>query len=113
MRIWLHTLAATLVFAWPIALAGSAKAADYIVDNNTPQTQADLPVSPNTGYIMVGDANPGQSLTFDQSYQNALMIIGHQAGSTKNIVTITDLGTKYSNIAGSPTAVTGPAILVG
>ena len=92
---------------------GAALGADYIIDNNTPQTQANIQPSPNTGYVMVGDKNSSQSLTIDQSYSNALLIIGHTAASTNNTVTIKDLTTVYTNVAGSPTAVTGPAVLVG
>ncbi len=88
-----------------------ARAANYTIDNNTPQTVANLPASPLTGWLTVGDTNPNQSLTIGTpGYSAALLQIGNAAGSTGNTVVIN--GTAYSNIAGSP-AITGPALLVG
>ena len=111
--VGLATMTSLATVAATTLSPGAALAADYIIDNNIPQTQADLPASANTGYVMVGDNNPNQSLTIEQSYSNALLIIGHTANSSGNTVRIKDLSTVYTNVAGSPTPVTGPAVLVG
>lgn len=89
-----------------------ALAADVVINDNTPRTAQNLPSTPNDGYVVVGDTNPNQLLTFEQSYSLSLLTLGLTQTSSGNTVRIRNAGTAYTNTTGSP-AVTGPALLVG